>query len=202
MQPENNQLVPTDYLDQIAPRPVKQPNFIQKQPIIFAVILLVVALMAFMLMAALTPNKTKPLQQLAARLEATEQVTEDASKKIKSNTLRAINSNLKTNLLNIVRDIAAPLAEQKVNVNKLDKKIETSESNVELLATLEDARLNAVYDRTYAREMAYKLSTILNLMEEIDADTNSKSMKSFIDSASKDLENIQEQLADYNSATD
>lgn len=202
MQPENNQYFPPlDYLDQIAPKSVKQPNFIQRKPIVFAVILLIVAFFSMTLIGALTPNKTKPTQQLAARLITTKEVTEDSAKKIKSNQLRAINSNLKTNLLNMVNNITTLLAEQKININKLDKKILTSESNVDLLKTLEEARLNAVYDQTYTREMVYRISTILSLMDRINDDTNSKSMKDFINDATKNLEAIKKQLSEFDFST-
>ncbi|MDD3035741.1 MAG: hypothetical protein PHO93_02370 [Candidatus Saccharimonadaceae bacterium] len=202
MQPENNQYFPPlDYLDQIAPKSVKQPNFIQRKPIVFAVILLIVAFFSMTLIGVLTPNKTKPTQQLAARLITTKEVTEDSAKKIKSNQLRAINSNLKTNLLNMVNNITTLLAEQKININKLDKKILTSESNVDLLKTLEEARLNAVYDQTYTREMVYRISTILSLMDRINDDTNSKSMKDFINDATKNLEAIKKQLSEFDFST-
>ncbi len=202
MHPENNQYFPPpNYLDQIAPKSVKQPNVIQKRPIVFAVALLIVALLMFSLISALTPDKTKTSQQLAARLVATEQVTEDAAEKIKNNKLRAINSNLKLNLLNMIKNIDVPLAEQKLSVEKLNKKISESESNTDMLAVLENARLNAVYDQTYAREMAYKLSTILSLMKSVDKDTDSKSMKDFISDAYKNLEAIQQQFAQFDSST-
>ena len=42
-----------------------------------------------------------------------------------------------------------------------------NESSEAMLARLEDGRLNAKYDSTYAREMSYQLATTLALLQEL-----------------------------------
>ena len=199
MNPNDNQPIPSDYLNQIAVKPPKKENFLQKQPILFGGIAAVVILIALMILGSI-PSSPKPSGQLAARLVATNDVVEDAAPKIKSTQLRALNSDLKSRLTDIIRDIKAPLLEEKLSISKLDKKIILAESNTKMLATLEDARLNGTYDRTYAREMAYKLDTILTLMRQIYNDTNNKDLKTFTNDKIKNLEPIQKQFADFNAA--
>jgi hypothetical protein len=65
---------------------------------------------------------------------------------------------------------------------------------------LDNARLNAVYDRTYSREMAYKLATVLTLMQQIYESTNNKSLKNFLVNAYKNLEPTQKNFTDFNEA--
>ncbi|HPF31150.1 MAG TPA: hypothetical protein PLO25_02480 [Candidatus Saccharibacteria bacterium] len=200
MQPENNQnFPPPDYLDQIAPQEIKTPVLFIKKPVFIVILFSLFTIVMVVSLLASLPSKTESSQHLAARLKATEELTEDANNKIKSNKLRAINSNLKTNLLNMINDITNPISEQGINIDNLDKKIVASESNVKLLEKLEEARLNIKYDTTYSIEMKYQVNTIINLMKEIRNNTNSESMKTFIDGALKNLESIEQQLSDFNS---
>jgi len=200
MNPNDNQPIPSDYLNQIAAQPPKKVNFVRKQPILIGGVAIIAVIIILTIISSLSGG-IKPSEQLAARLIATKSVADDATSKIKSPELRALNSNLKIYLTNTIRDIAAPLLKDKINVNRLDKKATVAESNVQLLATLEDARLNAIYDRTYAREMAYQLDTVLTLMRQIYNDTSNKDLKSFLDSKIENLVPIQKQFADFNSAT-
>ena len=200
MNPNDNQPIPSDYLNQIAVQPPKKVNFVRKQPILIGGVAIIAVIIILTIISNLSGG-IKPSEQLAARLIATKSVADDATSKIKSPELRALNSNLKIYLTNTIRDIAAPLLKDKINVNRLDKKATVAESNVQLLATLEDARLNAIYDRTYAREMAYQLDTVLTLMRQIYNDTSNKDLKSFLDSKIENLVPIQKQFADFNSAT-
>lgn len=145
-------------------------------------------------------NNVEPAKQLAARLQSTETIVDNAQNKLKSTQLRTLNSNLKIYLTNTNRDIAAPLQKSGINVAKLDKKLVASEAGTNITNKLEDARLNAVYDRTYAREIAYQLDTIVALMRQINDSTRSQSLKVFLDSAYTNLEPTQKQFAEFNAA--
>jgi hypothetical protein len=200
MNPNDNQPIPADYLNQIAVKPPKKEIFLRRQPILVGGITIVIIIIVLMILGSLS-GSTKPSEQLAARLVATEGVEVDATPKIKNAQLRALNSNLKIYLTNAIHDIAVPLSEEKISINKLDKKVVIAESNVKMLATLEDARLNGIYDRTYAREMAYKLDTVLTLMRQINNNTSNKDFKSFLDSKIENLVPIQKQFADFDATT-
>ena len=187
-----------DYLNQIAPQAPKRGFLSRKQTIIAAVlggVILIVIILAIVLNAGST---TKQSQQLAARLASTETIVSDATGKIKSSQLRALNSNLKIYLTNTNRDIAAPLLKEGVTIGKIDKAVTTKEAGTDITDRLEDARLNAVYDRTYAREMAYRLETTMSLMRTIFQSTRNKDLKTFLDGAYTNLQPTQKAFADFN----
>ena len=142
---------------------------------------------------------TSPIQTLSARLVSTTNTVTSANKNIKNTKLRALNSSLNIYLSNTTRDLAPILVINKIDAKKPNKSITKAESNVAMLAVLEDARLNAVYDRVYAREMNTQLEKILLLMNQINKTTKSSQTKTFLDNAIKNLEPIQKQFADYNS---
>lgn len=193
--------ISVDYLNQIAPQvPKRKLPFTKMQLIIFGV--LGILLIGVLILAATLngSGSKKPTQQLAARLQSTQAIVVDAKTKLKSSQLRALNSNLDIYLTNTNRDIAVPLLKDKVDVAKLDAKIVTAEAGADISLRLEDARLNAIYDRTYAREIAYRLDTIVTLMRQIYESTNNKDLKTFLDSAYTNLEPTQKAFEDFNEA--
>lgn len=197
-QPQSNYSI--DYLNQIAPQGPKKGFLSRKQMIVAAVLGILTIIVLILVVVVNVGGNSKPTQQLAARLIATESIVGDAQDKLKSTELRTLNSNLKIYLTNTNRDIVAPLAKDKVDVKSLDKKIVEAESGAAMTARLEDARLNAVYDRTYAREMAYQLETISALMRQIYESTSNKDLKSFLDGAYKNLLPTQKSFEDFNAA--
>lgn len=190
------------YLDQIAPKPVKTSIF-QQKPIVFGAIALLafIVICAFALIVGSLSGGIAPTKRLAARLVNTQQVVTSAVPNIKNTRLRALNSNLKIILTNTIRDASPILAKDKIDINKLDKDTLAKEPNTKMLERLEDARLNAIYDRTYAREMAYQVETIISLMQEIKK-SGKKDLKTFLTTAIDNLSPIQKQFEDYNSNND
>lgn len=189
-----------DYLNRIAPQPQKTSLF-GKPKLLFILLSALLVVIIFALIAARVVHQSpNSLQVLAARLNSTEKIASDAQSNLQSSQLRSLNSSLKIFLANANRDIVAPLASNGVNTAKLDKSIVASESGADLSAKLEDARLNAVYDRTYAREMAYRLDTIILLMKQIETGTHSQSLQSFLQTSTQNLTPIQKQFADFNAA--
>ncbi len=189
-----------DYLNQIAPQAPKKSWLTRKQLIIAGVLGLLVFLALIMMVAAVSNNRPEPTRQLAARLKATEAIVSNAQKGLNSTQLRTLNSNLKIYLTNANRDIVAPLAKVGINVAKLDKNLVASEAGATMTSRLEDARLNAVYDRTYAREIAYQLETVTTLMSQVYNATRNKDLKTFIDETRINLDPIQKQFAEFNAA--
>lgn len=196
-QPQPQQ-TPIDYLNQIAPQAPKKINFTRKQWMLIGGLGLVLLIAIIIIIAGSLSGNSKPTEQLAARLATTAKIASDAQAKLKSTDLRALNSNLKIYLTNTNRDIVAPLAESHINIKTLDKKIVADESGAAMIAKLEDARLNAVYDNTYAHEMAYQLDTTMTLMKQIYNSTGNKDLKSFLDAAYTNLQPIQKQFASFN----
>jgi len=195
---DNNQQNPADFLEQIAPKPTQKNWIMSKKPLLIGLIVMVV-LLIFVLFFGLMNSNTQTTTRLAARLKDTSAIANSATTKIKSTELRALNSNLKQRLINEMRDIGPFLAKEGVKIDKIDKSITASETSTKIMSILEDARLNATYDRVYAREMAYKLNTIITLMNKIGKASNSKSLKAFLTASVDNLTPIQKELADFNS---
>ncbi|HMH70468.1 MAG TPA: hypothetical protein VK502_03635 [Candidatus Saccharimonadales bacterium] len=191
-----------DYLNEIAPQE-KKPGLDNKKFLMLVGGGLIVAIIAgiFVLSSGSAPGPTQKMQTLAARLIALQKISTTAQKNIKSSSLRGTNSNLTIFLTNTSRDIAGPLLNNGVDVKKIDSKITAAEKGEKLSATLEDARLNAVFDRKYPREMDYQLGTVEALMKDIYASTNSKSLKEFLMATDKNMQPIKKQFEDFTAAT-
>ncbi|MBC7564991.1 hypothetical protein H7100_02035 [Candidatus Saccharibacteria bacterium] len=201
-QPVASSSLPTDYLNQIAPQAPKKAmfSFGIKQILILGLGLVVLVSILAIVVNSFAGGKQEPLERLSASLTSTQTVVDSAQPNLKSSELRSLNSNLKLYMTNTNRDIAAPLLSAGVGGKKISKSIAASESTTDLSARLEDARLNAVFDRTYAREMAYKLGTLMTLMNQIYTSTGNAELKTFLESAYKNLKPTQESFANFTSA--
>lgn len=199
MNPDQNPY-PIDYLNQIAPEAPKQGL---NNKLFFMLIgggLLVAIIVGVLALTSGGGGPTQKMQSLAARMVTLQSISSDAQKNIKNNQLRTTNSTLALFLTNANRDIAEPLLKNGVDVKKIDKSIQAKENGDKLTAKLEDARLNATFDRTYAREMSYQLETTAALMKEIYTSTGSKSFKEFLEKTDDNLQPIKKQLAEFNAA--
>lgn len=206
MPPQNSnqqEQYPVDYLNQISSQPQKSGLTNNKFFLLLGGLLVGVVIIAIILLAlaGAAGGPKEKMQILAARLQSLQTIASDAQKTIKSGQLRTTNSNLTIFLTNANRDIAEPLAEVDIDVSKLDEEIVAQESGEELAATLEDARLNAVYDRTYAREMSYQLDKLSVLIREIYNATNNTAFKTFLENTNTNLESLREQFSEFNATT-
>lgn len=190
---------PVDYLNQIAPQsPKKSPfSFGIKQVLVIGAALIVLVIILSLVVNAFATGQKEPLEQLSARLTATEKVAVDAQANLKSSKLRSLNSNLKLYLTNTNRDIGTPLLAAGVNIKKLSEKVVVAESTKALEGRLVDARLNGVFDRTYAREMTFQLGTIMTLLSETYNASSSPTLRTFLKSAYDNLEPTQESFANF-----
>ncbi|MDN5275260.1 MAG: hypothetical protein JWP06_1161 [Candidatus Saccharibacteria bacterium] len=186
-----------DYLNQIAPQE-KKPGLGNK---LFLFIIGGGLLLAIIVgIFALTSNSNGPtqkMQTLAARLTTLKTISDKAQKNIKSGDLRSSNSSLSVFLTGANHDIVTPFANNGVDIKKIDKTILAKEAGTDLTNKLEDARLNAVYDRTYASEMGYQLQTVAALMKDIYTNTKSKSLKDFLVTTDNNLTPIKNQFKDF-----
>lgn len=186
-----------DYLNQIAPE-TKKPGMSNKLFLFAIGGGLLLAIIVGILALSSGSGPTQKMQTLAARLTTLQTISDKAQKNIKSGDLRSTNSGLTILLTNANRDIVEPLAKNSVDIKKIDKTIATKEDGSKLTQTLEDARLNAVYDRTYAREMSYQLDTVAALMKELYTSSNSKSFKEYLVETDKNLQPIKKQFYEFN----
>lgn len=198
MQP-NNQPLSSDYLNQIAaPPPVKTLNPFVLWGLIGGVLLLVVIVV--IAVSSGSKPSTSSLTSVATKLSKLKTVSEQAQSNIQSSELRSLNSSLTLVLTNANHDMAAPLKAQKIKItNKKNASVAKVTSYFDGLDTrLEDARLNAVYDRTYAREMSFALKTLQSDMSVLYKSSHSTSLKTVLDTTNRNLQPITQSFQDFN----
>ena len=187
-----------DYLNQIsAPTPQKTLNPIVLWGAIAGVLLFTVII--FMMALSGGTNNADRMTTIAARLSALKTVSKDATENIQGSDLRTLNSSLGLTLTNITRDMDDSVTVLKASTNEKDARVvAVSEQTTEMTDNLEDARLNGVYGRTYAREMAYTLKTLHSEMSDLYASTQKESVRTFLKDADTSLTTFTESFANYN----
>lgn len=192
-----------DYLDQIAPPPAG-PKLMGGNFMWILIGLAVVFMFAVGLLTLTSGgNNTATAQSVYLRVENLGTVSDNYRRYLKSTKLTTANTNLKIFLSNARRDITDPLVQNGVDLAKISK--ETKDKEVaaadEITAKLEDARLNAILDRTYAREMAYQTQLLIEQYNKM-----AKNPSPLIaDNAKKtipNLEPLQKTFAEFNEADD
>jgi hypothetical protein len=203
MQPNNYQSLPPplpdNYLDTIAAKPAaKTMNPLLLWGLIGGVLLLLVV--SFSLISSLGHSSPDTLTTFAAQLSKLKTLSQNAQGNIKNSELRTLNSSLTLVLTNANHDLAEPLKLQKIDLNKKDNKAVTAVAAEvsDLKDRLEDARLNAVYDRTYAREITFYLKTLHSEMSQLYTSTSSKSLKSALKATNNNLSPIEQQFSAFN----
>ncbi len=202
MNPQNQP--PANYLDQIAPQQQKRPLFALnlKTISLLAGVVIVLGIIIANIGAMAGSSRLAPWQRLSARLATTQKTADTASPLIKNSGLRSLNSELKIQLANANRDLATPITALKVDPAKLPVSITTAEDGAGMTARLEDARLNAKYDSTYAREMSYQLSTLLTLLSQLYNSGVGPQTQEALKKAYDNVAPIQKNIAEFNASTE
>lgn len=190
-----------DYLNQIAP---KQNGSGRSNKLFFGVLglglLLIIGFAIVLVSSARGPSEITQMETLAAKFKSLQTITDNAGRNISDDNLQSINANLDTQLTNINQNISVPLKKNGINIQKLPKNITDSASLATVTTKLADAKLNAVYDRTYASEMSFQLSEVFIMMREISNGSKSQSMHAFITTAISNLQPIDQQLTNFTDA--
>lgn len=203
MNPQNGQ-TPLDYLNQIAPTAQKKPLFaLNLKTIILAGLAVLVLIIILVNVAnSLATARKEPWETYAARLAATGEIVDSSSDKIKNSQLRSLNSDLKLYITNTQRDLAEPLKGLDINAAKLPKSVTAQESSAKALARLEDGRLNAKYDSTYAREMSYQLATTLALLQQLYKSNVTPKTKAFLEDSYKNLAPTYKAISEFSASNE
>lgn len=201
MNPPNGQ-TPLDYLNQIAPQAPKKPLFEFNLRTILIISAILVALVIIMSAVAgsIGSGKKEPWQRLNARLDSTAILADSAATNIKSSQLRSYNSDLRLYLTNTKRDLQSPLADLAIDTAKIPESVLLSESNETVAARLEDGRLNATYDSTYAREMSYLLTMLLMHLKDMYSSAGSEH-RPFLEQSYNNLTPIQKGIEEFSNTT-
>ena len=198
------QQLPHDYLDQIAPQAAKRTLMMNRTGlfVFFGVIAIVVVIILAVIVSMVTSSRTEPWERLTARLKSTSAIAKSSDGKIKNSQLRSANSNLQISLTNTQRDLVAPLQTVGINIEKIQPNITKEESSDAMIARLEDARLNAKYDSTYAREMSYQLSNVLTLLRQTYASSKNEMNKTFLMTTYDNLAPVQKTLSEFSASNE
>jgi len=198
------QQLPPDYLDQIAPRAARRSFSLSRKPllILIGIVAVVFVIILSVVMGQIGAARTEPWERLAARIAATSEIATSSEGKIKNSALRSTNSNVKLSLVNTQRDLAAPLVAIGIDSEKLPVSITSAESTAAMLTRLEDARLNAKYDSTYAREMSFQLANLLTLLRQLYGSSKNADNKAFLNTTYKNFEPVQKSLAEFSASNE
>jgi hypothetical protein len=203
MNPQNGQ-TPLDYLNQIAPQAPKKAVFALnfRTVIMGAIGVIILIIIIATVSGAITSGQKEPWQRFSARLNATTTVVDASSGNIKNSQLRSINSDLKLYLTNTKRDLAKPMTALDINTEKLPAKIVAEENGTGITERLEDGRLNAKFDSTYAREMTYQLATILSLLQQLYSSNVGPQTKELLKTAYDNLLPTYNTVSEFSTATE
>lgn len=195
----------TDYLDKIAPQAsARGPfKFTIKNIILIAIAAIVLVIIGVIIANAFGAKKQEPWQQLSIRLTNTETIAKDSRKLIKNSQLRSLNSEVALYVTNTNRDLAPAFARVKVTPKQIPAAVTQKEAKLDkaMSERLEVARFNAKYDSTYAREMAYQLSTLLSLYQRLYSQSG-PSTKQLLTTAYDSLKPIQKAAADFSASNE
>lgn len=202
MNPQHGQ-TPLDYLNQIAPQTPKPARFTFsfKWVVVAAILVIILVCILAAVVSSINSSRKQPWQQLSARLTATQAIANDATSKLKNSQIRSLNSDLKLTLTNTQRDITDPLLSLEIDSTKLPTSVTTQENGDAITKRLEDARLNAKFDSTYAREMSYQLATILSLYQELYT-SSSQNTKVLLETSYTNLLPTQQGFANFSAANE
>lgn len=188
-----------DYLDQIAPPP-QQQKFLSggfgKLIILFGLLILIVM---GVIVAIGNDKGTGPIEQMSIKLENFSTIADDRQKQLKNSNLIATNSNFRGWLTGATSESQELVSGLGIPKNKLNKEIVASESAKakKLSETLEDARLNAMLDQIYAREMTLQTKLIKTELDTIAKKAPTKQVRDFAIEASKNIAPIQEAFSNF-----
>ena len=188
-----------DYLNQLSGTSGQATQFNPKIVIagIAGFLVVAFALLFFLLNSGGGSTGPKTEETLYKTIVETEQITKDSKRKISSSELVSINSSLDILLLNSISNMAEPLKKSGLDAKKLESAAKKEKAFEKPMAKLEDARLNAIYDRAYVREIGFKIDSIMLLMEKIDKTSTNKPLKDYLGKTQPDIETVKKALDDF-----
>lgn len=205
-----------DYLDKIAsearPLTASAPGFLgsalhlsMKQLKIIGIAIAVIFLVLIIAMIASSGNKNTERDYVDTaylRTKDLSKVIDDYRTKIRSSELRSMAMSLKSVLLETNYALSSTLTNNfgaKSPDTPEKESTATDETAIigELTASLEEARLNALLDRVFAREYTYQISLLISLETDIINRTKIDLLKSSLTSSRSNLETLHEQFDNF-----
>ena len=205
-----------DYLDKIAsearPLTASAPGFLgsalhlsMKQLKIIGIAIAAIFLVLIIAMIASSGNKNTERDYVDTaylRTKDLSKVIDDYRTKIRSSELRSMAMSLKSVLLETNYALSSTLTNnfEAKNPDTPEKESTATDETAiigELTASLEEARLNALLDRVFAREYTYQISLLISLETDIINRTKIDLLKSSLTSSRSNLETLHEQFDNF-----
>ncbi len=167
-----------------------------------AIAVVVVMIIGLILGSGGDKNQERDLvDKISLRTESIMDGIDDYNKLVKSSELRSMGNSLKAVLQETNYAINTILKEtfEAKNAKPAKEKTETDEGAIteEMMATLENGRLNGILDRVYTREMTYQIAMLISLEQETYNKTKKDILKEALTSSMSNLDKLHEQFDNY-----
>lgn len=136
------------------------------------------------------PSAVDKAAALNVRLTSLQQLASASQQTLRDNDLRSTNAAFSLYLSNTLRDINDPVTAMGANAESVVKPITATEASYieDIKTKFEEAKLNVMFDRTYAREMAYQIGVLGTMMTGVYKATTSASLKKALETSTASLE--------------
>ena len=198
------------YLNQISAKPLKaaagsQNKFLNHTMIkliaglLIAITLLIVVISTLGQSGARTKSLTETFYARMSLLSENKGPIVTYSKDLFSSDLRALTSNLRTNLVNLSRDLEHLLPDLGIDAKNISAKVTNDEAITiaDLTATLETARLNSLLDRTFSSQMTLELAKLRAIQSELYERASNQAFRDLLQRAGTSLETLEIEFTNF-----
>jgi hypothetical protein len=194
-----NQNLGIDYLNSIAPKePAKSSLDWHKLALLVGGVLVVIVSLA-LVSSIIGAEKAKTINlddSLNVRLTNIQRVATMQHHNLNSSELRAVNANLDTQLSTILVGLKAQVP------TRVPSATVTATESAHLTGieeALTTAKLMAVFDRTYPRQLSYELALVLSMMDEAQSRSKNAAYIDFLQESYDTIESLKDQFDEIDS---
>lgn len=189
-----------DYLDQIS---APQKRISAPNPLILLVVIGVgvLAIVGFAILM-FSSNGTAGRDRIAGlnlRLQTLQKIANTQQRNLRDNNLRSTNAAFSLYLSNTTRDLKDPVAAAGISEKTIPKQLTTTESQLstDIATEFEEAKLNVMLDRTYAREMVYQIGVLRNMMAKVHKNTSSQKLKTALETSDPSFQQVAKNFQEF-----
>lgn len=189
-----------DYLDQIS---APQKRTIAPNPFVLlgviGVGILAIVGFGLMIFSSSSTSGTDRVAELNLRLATLQKIADTQQRNLRNNDLRSTNAAFSLYLSNTARDMKDPVAALGITETSTPKKLTAAEATLStsINTSFEEAKLNIILDRTYAREMAYQIGVLRTMMTSVYKTTSNKTLKTTLETSDPSLQQVAKSFEDF-----
>ena len=194
----SNQNVGYGVVDPVS-APARPKIKIKISPRIIAALIgaVVLAILIMVCTSMLTAMQQKPItltEQLVAKMSNSVTTIDEYSDRLYASSMRSLTASLRDSLSGTATELTTFLTENyDYDLNKAGKTevwLAETEQAEAIGADFENARLNGILDRTFAREAVLLIAEILSVESEIMARTSNENLTMILQNSTSSLENL------------